>query len=71
LEDSEIEYGVPESDGALDTKIRGLCKEIGERAAAKSVGAGTAPDWARSPSDAAVASPVRVDTHFVIPLAFL
>jgi hypothetical protein len=38
VDDSEIEYGVPENGGVLDTKIRELCKDIGERGAAKKTG---------------------------------
>jgi hypothetical protein len=37
-EDSEIEYGVDQSDGSLDASIRDLCDRFGERAAAQNLG---------------------------------
>ena len=37
-EEAEIEYGVAESLADLDAAIRGLCKEVGERAAAERIG---------------------------------
>jgi hypothetical protein len=37
-EEAEIEYGVAESASSLGAKIRALCEEIGERAAAKRIG---------------------------------
>jgi hypothetical protein len=37
-EDSEIEYGVGQSDGSLDAAIRELCDQFGERAAAHNLG---------------------------------
>ena len=37
-EDSEIEYGVDQSDVSLDAVIRELCNQIGERAAAEKLG---------------------------------
>jgi hypothetical protein len=37
-EEAEIEYGVAESESLLDAKIRTLCEELGERAAAERAG---------------------------------
>jgi hypothetical protein len=37
-EEAEIEYGTAESASSLDAKIRALCEELGERAAAKRIG---------------------------------
>jgi hypothetical protein len=37
-EEAEIEYGVAGSESLLDAKIRALCEEIGERAAAERTG---------------------------------
>jgi hypothetical protein len=37
-EEAEIEYGADPTDGSLDDRIRRLCKEIGQRAAAKRLG---------------------------------
>ncbi len=37
-EGAEIEYGVAESESLLDGKIRALCEEVGERAAAEKTG---------------------------------
>ena len=37
-EEAEIEYGVDESTGSLASRIRSLCKHVGERGAARKRG---------------------------------